>query len=83
MARGEVDVGFVYATDARIMDDKVQVLMRVATTEPISYPIAVVANSRNRAQAQRFVDFVHSAQAKVIPGDMVSTHPLTFGTSPL
>ncbi|MGH8479569.1 MAG: molybdate ABC transporter substrate-binding protein, partial [Gammaproteobacteria bacterium] len=43
VARAEVDVAFVYATDAAIRKDRVRVAFTVATEVPITYPIAVVA----------------------------------------
>jgi molybdate transport system substrate-binding protein len=66
VARGEVDVGFVYATDARAMAQRVKVLMEVPLELPISYPIAVVGDTRSPAVAQRFVEFVNSPQAQAI-----------------
>ena len=66
VARGEVDVGFVYATDARAMAQRVKVLMEVPLELPISYPIAVVGDTRSPAAAQRFVEFVNSPQAQAI-----------------
>ena len=58
--RGEVDAGFVYATDAATAKDKVRIALRVATTTPIAYPIAVVEHAEHAAQARAFVDFVRS-----------------------
>ena len=66
VARGEVDVGFVYAPDARAMAQRVKVLMAVPLELPISYPIAVVGDTRSPAVAQRFVEFVNSPQAQAI-----------------
>ena len=66
VARGEVDAGFVYATDAGVMPDKVRVLMEGASTEPIAYPIAVVSDSRRAEAARRFVDFVNSPRGREI-----------------
>ncbi len=66
VARGEVDAGFVYATDARAMTGRVKVLMEVPLEQPISYPIAVVADTRHAVAAQRFVEFVKSPQARAI-----------------
>lgn len=58
--RGEVDAGFVYATDAAIAKDKVRVVLRAPSTTPIAYPIAIVEHAKHAAQAQSFVDFVRS-----------------------
>ncbi|WP_426469765.1 substrate-binding domain-containing protein, partial [Salmonella enterica] len=46
VARGEVDAGFVFATDAAVMPDKVKVALRIPSTTPATYPIAVTAGTR-------------------------------------
>ena len=51
VARGEVDAGFVYATDAALMPDKVRIAFTVPTERPCCYPIAVVAASGNAARS--------------------------------
>ncbi len=66
VARGEVDAGFVYATDAAIMADKVRVLFTAPTPAPILYPIAVSKGSTNDATARRFVQFVASPAARAV-----------------
>lgn len=66
VARGEVDAGFVYNTDAALMQDKVKVLQTVATREPVSYPIALVKNSGNPEQAKRFADYVLSPAGQAV-----------------
>ena len=66
VARGEVDIGFVYLTDARIMQEKVRVLMEVPTSMPIAYPISVVADTRMADIAQRFIAFVKSSRGQAI-----------------
>ena len=66
VARGEVDVGFVYATDAEAMARRVRVVMQVPLDVQISYPIAVVADTRNPEVAQQFIEFVNSPQARAI-----------------
>jgi len=66
VARGEVDAGFVYATDAAIMPGKVKVAQTVLTDTPILYPIAPLAASANRALAQKFVAFVGSPAAQTV-----------------
>jgi molybdate transport system substrate-binding protein len=60
VARGEVDAGFVYATDAAIMPDKVKVAFVVPTDTPVVYPIAPLAAATNPAAAQKFVAYVLS-----------------------
>ena len=65
VARGEVDAGFVYATDAMIMKDKVQVAFSVPTT-PILYPAAAIAGSAQIDAARRFVDFLLSPEAQAV-----------------
>ncbi|MBC7716581.1 MAG: molybdate ABC transporter substrate-binding protein [Pseudorhodobacter sp.] len=58
VARGEVEVGFVYLTDAVVMKDKVKVAASVETQKPITYPIAAVAGSPNPEAARKFISFV-------------------------
>lgn len=64
---GNVETGIVYKTDAMISK-----LVRVAYEIPvaegpnISYPAAVLADSRQKAAAQRFLDFLTSEKAKAL-----------------
>lgn len=64
VARGEVDAGFVYATDAAIARGKVDVALRLPATTPITYPIAVVAHAAHAGEARQFIAFVNSAQGR-------------------
>ena len=66
VARGEVDAGFVYATDAALMPGKVRIAFTVPTEQPVLYPIAVVAASGNAATAERFVAYVASPPAQTV-----------------
>jgi molybdate transport system substrate-binding protein len=66
VARGEVDGGFVYATDAAIMAGRVRVAFTVPTLTPILYPIAVLKNAGDAATAQRFVRFVAQPEAQAV-----------------
>ena len=60
VARGEVEAGFVYATDAMAMKDKVRVAFEVPLDITIGYPIAVASGSANQEEAARFVAYVMS-----------------------
>ncbi|MEO8279272.1 MAG: molybdate ABC transporter substrate-binding protein [Ideonella sp.] len=64
VARGEVDAGFVYSTDAALMPDKVRTAVTVPTETPILYPIAALAQSANAEAARQFVAFVLSPPAQ-------------------
>lgn len=66
VARGEAEAGFVYATDAAIMADKVAVAFDVPTSTPVRYPIAVVFASKQQALATSFVDFIAGARGQEI-----------------
>ena len=64
---GEVDAGFVYMTDAMTSD-----LVKVITEAPeashkeVSYPIAMIKDSRNKEAAEEFMDFASSDEAKEV-----------------
>jgi molybdate transport system substrate-binding protein len=64
VARGEVDAGLVYATDAAIMAGKVRVASQAPTSKPIAYPVAIVKDARNRAAAESFFQFLGSDAAR-------------------
>ncbi|MDE2594747.1 MAG: molybdate ABC transporter substrate-binding protein [Burkholderiales bacterium] len=66
VARGEVEAGFVYATDALVMKDKVKIAYQVPLKEAINYPIAPLANSAHSVEAKRFVAFVLSDEGQAI-----------------
>jgi molybdate transport system substrate-binding protein len=66
VARGEVDAGFVYGTDAALMRDKVRVAFEVPLDIPISYPIARTAAGADPREAKRFVDFVLSPAGQAV-----------------
>lgn len=66
VARGEVEAGFVYQTDAAIMPDKVKIAFSVPLDENISYPVARTTTAANAAEAQRFVNYLLSPAAQAI-----------------
>jgi molybdate transport system substrate-binding protein len=64
--RGEVEAGFVFATDAVAVKDKVQVVAEITTAKPIVYPVAVVAASAKQVQAQAFVSYLQSTEGQAV-----------------
>jgi len=66
VARGEVEAGFVYRTDALLMPDKVDIRFTATGHEPVTYPLAVVATSRQAALAKDFAAFVLGAEAQAV-----------------
>ena len=68
VTRGEVDAGFVYATDAAIRPGRVKEAFRPPedTYRPVTYPAAVVKDSKHRALAQAFIDVLLSAPGQAV-----------------
>ncbi len=66
VARGEVDAGFVYATDAALMPGRVKVAFTVPTARPILYPAAPLAAAPQPQAARRFVEYLGSAPAQAV-----------------
>jgi molybdate transport system substrate-binding protein len=64
---GEADAGFVYVTDARAAgSDVVAIDLPSEAQATASYPIAVVAATARREDAQRFVDFVLGPEGQAL-----------------
>lgn len=66
VARAEVDAGFVYATDAALMPDKVKIAFTVPTPQPIVYPAAALTSAPNAAEAGAFVSFLFTPAARAV-----------------
>ena len=66
VARGEVEAGFVYSTDAAIMRDKVKVVATIPTETAITYPAAAVNASPNPAAARKWLAFLLTPAAQAV-----------------
>lgn len=66
VARDEVDLGFVYATDAAIMADKVKVQFEVPLDAVISYPIAITRDGANKPESQQFIEFIFTPESQQV-----------------
>ena len=66
VARGEVDAGFVYGTDAKQQAGKVDVVLVVPGHKPVLYPIAVATTGKNPKMGQAFLDFVLSPEGQAV-----------------
>ena len=68
VARGEVDAGFVYTTDAAIRADRVKEAFRPGedTYRPVTYPVAVVKESKEPVLAQAFLDLLVGPDGRAV-----------------
>jgi molybdate transport system substrate-binding protein len=68
VARGEVDAGFVYATDVAVRPGAVVEAFRPAddTYRPVTYPVAVVKDAKQLALAQAFIALLVSRDGQTV-----------------
>ena len=66
VARGEVQAGFVYATDAASRPGKVKTSAEVTGHKPIIYPVALLQASTSKDMGQAFVNFVLGEEGQAI-----------------
>jgi molybdate transport system substrate-binding protein len=68
VARGEVDAGFVYTTDAAVRGVQVREAFRPAeeTYRPVVYPAAVVAGAKQPALARAFIEALTSQEGQAV-----------------
>lgn len=68
VARGEVDAGVVYATDAATRSKEIKIIVTApeASHKPVVYPIAVVKGTKSEADAKAFISLVLSQEGNKI-----------------
>ena len=66
IARGEVDLAFVYATDVRFERKDVDLVLTLDMSEPIVYPIGILKSSKFPGESVRLIDFLKSESAQGI-----------------
>lgn len=66
VARGEVDLAFVYATDIRAPREHVNHLLTINLSEPIVYPIGILSSSKHPEESSRFITFLRAEKAQEI-----------------
>jgi len=68
VARGEVDAGIVYSTDAKSRAEEVKIALTVPTEshKPVIYPMAVITGSKEENLARQFLDFLASKESQPV-----------------
>jgi molybdate transport system substrate-binding protein len=67
LTSGDADAGFVYVTDVKAAGQKLTAIAIPAAAKPsATYPIAVVSSSGKKDLAQKWVDYVRSADGQRI-----------------
>jgi molybdate transport system substrate-binding protein len=68
VARGEVDAGFVYATDVKAREGGVKEAFRPPqeSYRPVTYPAAVVAGSRHTKLGEAFINLLIGREGQAI-----------------
>ncbi|MDA0237679.1 MAG: molybdate ABC transporter substrate-binding protein [Proteobacteria bacterium] len=66
VARGEVDLAFVYVTDIRIPRDGVNGLLTLGSPSTIVYPLGLVNSTKHLKESQRFLEFLKTTKVTSI-----------------
>lgn len=66
VARSEVDVGFVYQTDANIINKRVKILFELPIKNEIEYGLATIVRKKSSKFVQDFVEFLCSEKGREV-----------------
>jgi len=68
LARGEVDAGFVFSTDAQVRSKEVEIITTLSESshQPIIYPIGIIKGTKEGTWSKKFIDFVMSKESQAI-----------------
>jgi len=68
VARGEVEAGVVYETDAKLMSDKVRIAAQApaGSHSPVVYPAAVIAAGAAKAEGEKFLAYLKMPAAAAV-----------------
>ena len=66
VARGEVDLAFVYATDIRMPRDGVRELLTMDLSSSLVYPVGVINSTEHLEESQRFLNFLKTTKVTSI-----------------
>ena len=68
VARGEVDAGIVFVTDAAILQGKVDIVAKAPehSHQPIVYPAAVMKDGKNHELAKDFIAFISGPEGRKV-----------------
>ncbi len=64
LIRGEIQSGFVYATDAKKGGENIEIVATMPLEKPITYPIGILKDAAEPKLAKTFIDFVLSPEGQ-------------------
>jgi molybdate transport system substrate-binding protein len=85
VAKGDVDAGFVFATDVRLEAERVRVIVTAVPGQdhsPILYPVSVLSRTKHPALARRFVRYLQEEPAQTVLRRHGFTPPIVSKVSP-
>ncbi|MDD5207429.1 MAG: molybdate ABC transporter substrate-binding protein [Desulfobacterales bacterium] len=66
VARGEVDAGFVFSTDAIVAKERVRVAVKAEGHQPIRHPVAAIRGTKKLELSQEFIGYLLGSEGQAI-----------------